>query len=111
MIEYPDSCVIERFTGEFDEAGEEIKTMLYSGECLLEITGQSRYDGFEFEHEPVLFLPINDVKFQINDPVVITTWNGRVLSYTVKNWEAIKDDDFSELNDTCIWLKDGTEKV
>jgi hypothetical protein len=110
MIEYPDSCLIERFTGVIDETtGEEVKTTLYNGECLLEITGQSRYDGFEFEHEPVLFLPTNNVMYKINDTVTVTTWNGRTISYTVKNWEAIKDNEFPELNDTCIWLKDGTE--
>lgn len=110
MIDYPDSCVIQRFTGEIDETtGEEVKTSLYSGACLLEITGQSRYDGFQFEHEPVLFIPTNDVMYKINDTVAVTTWNGRALTYTVKNWEAIKDDEFAELNDTCIWLKDGTE--
>jgi len=110
MIEYPDSCLIERFTGVIDETtGEEVKTTLYNGECLLEITGQSRYDGFEFEHEPVLFLPTNNVMYKINDTVTVTTWNGRTISYTVKNWEAIRDNEFPELNDTCIWLKDGTE--
>lgn len=110
MIEYPDSCLIERFTGVIDETtGEEVKTTLYNGECLLEITGQSRYNGFEFEHEPVLFIPTNNVMYKINDTVTVTTWNGRTISYTVKNWEAIKDNEFPELNDTCIWLKDGTE--
>jgi len=110
MIEYPDSCLIERFTGVIDETtGEEVKTTLYNGECLLEITGQSRYNGFEFEHEPVLFIPTNNVMYKINDTVTVTTWNGRTISYTVKNWEAIRDNEFPELNDTCIWLKDGTE--
>ncbi len=108
MIDYPDTCVIGRSTGEVDKQCVEISDEVYNGECLLEITGQSRYDGFEFEHEPILFIPVNNVMFQINDSVEVTTWNGRILSYTIKNWEAIKDD-MPELNDTCIWLKDGTE--
>jgi sortase (surface protein transpeptidase) len=46
--------------------------------------------------------------FDVNDEVVVTTWNGRKMTYTIKDWEAIQDNDFEELNDTCIWLKDGT---
>lgn len=109
MIEYPDSCVISRSAGEVDENGFEVSTILYSGECLLQITRYSRYDGYEFEHDPVLFIPINNTVFQINDKVDLTTWGGRKVEYTVKNWEAIYDEDFPELNDTCLWLKDGTE--
>lgn len=110
MIEYPDTCIIGRSDGTVDSNGFEIITEeLYNGECLLEITGQSRYDGFQFENEPLLFIPVNNVMFKINDKVMVTTWNGRTINYTIKNWEAITDNDFAELNDTCIWLKDGTE--
>ena len=108
MIDYSDTCVIGRSTGEVDEQGVEVPPEVYNGECLLEISGQSRYDGFEFEHEPIIFIPFNNLIFKINDSVTVTTWNDRILSYTIKNWEAIKDD-MPELNDTCIWLKDGTE--
>lgn len=108
-MNYPDNCVIGRSLGEVDEQGIEILTEVYNGGCLLELTGQTRYDGFQFEHEPLMFIPTNGVMFKINDTVNVTTWNGRELSYTIKNWEAIEDDDFAELNDTCIWLKDGTE--
>jgi hypothetical protein len=108
MVDYPDSCVIGRSTGKVDSNGVETFTELYNGVCLLEISGQTRYDGFQFEHEPILFIPVNNVIFEINDKVTVTTWNGRVTTYTVKDWEAIYDADFPELNDTCIWLKDGT---
>lgn len=110
MVEYPDNCVIGRAEGEVDEYGEEILTEVYSGECLLQVTGQTRYDGYQFEHEPLIFIPINNVMFRTNDMVRVTTWNGRRIDYTVKDWEAIRDKDFPELNDTCIWLKDGHEK-
>ena len=109
MVEYSDSCVISRSAGEVDSNGIEVLTPVHSGKCLLEISGQTRYDGFQFEHEPVLFIPVNNVLFEINDRVVVTTWNGREIRYTVKDWEAIDDNDFPELNDTCIWLKDGTD--
>lgn len=108
MIEYYDICTIKRSAGETDEEGNEVFTDLYSGECLLQLDGQSRYNGFYFEHEPLLFIPVNDVMFKINDMVEVTTFAGREISYTIKNWEPIKDNEFEELNDTCIWLKDGS---
>lgn len=114
MIEYYDTCVIGRSQGETDDNGDEILTSVYYGECLLELDTRSastRYDGFQFEHEPVLFIPVNNVMLKINDEVRVETFNGRKLTYTVKNWEAIKDDEFEELNDICIWLKDGSDTV
>lgn len=106
-IEYVDNCVVSRSEGDVDEYGDEILTELYSGDALLQVTGAIRYDGFQFEHEPTVFIPTNSVLFNVNDTVVVTTWNGRELSYTIGQWEAIKSDDFEELNNTCIWLKDG----
>jgi len=52
---------------------------------------------------------VNDRLFRVNDTVIVTTLNGRTLEYTINNYESIKDDVYEELNDTCIWLKDGKE--
>lgn len=109
MIDYYDTCKISRSDGTVDANGDEVLTTVYEGDCLLELSGNTRYDGFQFEHEPLIFIPVNNVMFRINDKVEVTTFNGRTLSYTVKNWEAIMDGEFEELNDTCIWLKDGTD--
>lgn len=112
MIEYYDTCVIKRTTGETDENGDEVFNPVYSGGCLLEMdvnARANRYDGFQFEHEPTLFIPVNNLIFKIGDKVIVETLNGRLLDYTIKNWEAIKDGEFEELNDICIWLKDGTD--
>lgn len=109
MIDYYDTCKISRSDGTVDANGDEILTPVYEGDCLLELSGNTRYDGFQFEHEPLIFIPVNNVMFRINDKVKVTTFNGRTLSYTIKNWEAIMDGEFEELNDTCIWLKDGKD--
>lgn len=108
-MDYYDSVVIERFTGEIDSNGEEVRDLIYSGEALLQLTSSSRHDGYQFEHEPLLFIPVNDILFKINDTVAVTTLNGRVIEYTLLNYESIKDNDYPELNDTCIWLKDGKD--
>lgn len=112
MIEYVDSVVISRgLSGEVDENGDEILDVIYEGKCLFEISNGAgfRYDGFQFEIEPMLFVPVNDIVFRTNDKVVVTTFNGKVMDFTVKYSEAIADKDFEEMNDTCIWLKDGTQ--
>ena len=110
-IEYYDDVVIERYTGRVDDDGNEIRVPIYEGKGLLQISTMSsnRYDGFEFEHEPLVFIPVNDRLFRVNDTVIVTTLNGRTLEYTINNYESIKDDVYEELNDTCIWLKDGKE--
>lgn len=109
MMEYGDKCVISRSTGNVDVNGNEVFTQLYAGECLLQIKGSVRYDGFQFEQEPLMFIPVNNVLFKTNDKVEVETYFGRKMKYTIGDWEAIKDDDFEELNDTCIWLLDGLE--
>ena len=106
-VEYPDKCLISRSMGEVDEYGDEKLSKIYEGNALLQVSGSTRYDGYQFEHEPKLFIPTNSILFEINDRVDVTTWNGRKTAYTIREWEAIKDDEFAELNDTCIWLKDG----
>lgn len=110
-MDYVDECVISRFTGEFDEMGEEISTELYSGSCLFQIgaSGVLRFDGYQFEQEALLFIPTNQVVIKTNDSISITTQLGSSYRYTAKFAEALQDSEFSELNDTCIWLKDGIQ--
>ena len=110
-MDYYDSVVIERFAGSIDSNGEEVRDLIYSGEGLLQLASMTsnKHDGYQFEHEPLLFIPVNDILFKINDTVAVTTLNERVLEYTLLNYESIKDDDYPELNDTCIWLKDGKD--
>ncbi len=111
-MEYQDRCEIIRMDGTVDAFGEEIGSPIYNGKADLQLPlGHSGnpYTGFEFEHEPILFIPVNNIFFKINDYVKVTTFYGRILEYTILNWEPIKDDDFEELNNTCLWLKDGRE--
>lgn len=110
-IKYYDSCEISRYTGEVDENGDEIRTLIYEGDAQLQVAyaTSNRYDGFAFEHEPLLFIPSNTAKLKTNDYVKVVTINGRTLEYTVQNYEPIKHDWYAELNNTCIWLKDGKE--
>ena len=111
-LEYQDTCKIERATGTIDANGIEQFTLLYNGECLWEVEGdgQTTYDKYEFVSTPKIFSPVNDILFQVNDKVTVYAMNGRESTYTIRQYESIADDFIPELNDTCIWLKGGTDE-
>lgn len=110
-IDYYDECVISRYSGEVDENGDEIRTLVYEGSAQLQVSNatSNRFDGFNFEHEPLLFIPVNNVHIMTNDYVRVKTFYERELEYTVQSYEPIENKRYKELNNTCIWLKDGKE--
>jgi len=105
--EYPDICSIYRPTGDVSEQGEEVfETILSNTYCEIQYGGGGNtnlYAG-SYKSSPALFMPICNIVFEINDKVVVTSLNGRVSNYTIGQFESLID-----FNDTCIWLKDGTE--
>ena len=111
-LEYPDRCKIERATGNVDTNGAELFTVLYDGDCLWEVEGdgQTSYNKYEYTSAPKIFIPVNDILFKTNDRVTVYSLNSRVSTYTVKQYESISDDTIPELNDTCLWLKGGTDE-
>ena len=63
-MEYQDRCEIIRMDGTVDAFGEEIGSPIYNGKADLQLPlGHSGnpYTGFEFEHEPILFIPVNNI--------------------------------------------------
>jgi len=104
--EYPDVCVISRASGETDDSGVEILTPLYDGVCEIQYggNGNTALLGENYQSQPTLFIPVSNVKFQINDIVVVTSLNDRVSEYSIEQFESLGDFD-----DTCIWLKSGVE--
>ena len=111
-LEYPDRCKIERATGNVDTNGTEMFTVLYDGDCLWEVEGdgQTSYNKYEYTSTPKIFIPVNDILFKTNDRVTVYSLNSRVSTYTVKQYESIADELIPELNDTCLWLKGGTDE-
>lgn len=104
--EYPDICVISRASGETDNQGVEILTELYSGACEIQYggSGNTGLQGDNYQSKPMLFIPVSNVEFQINDVIVVTSLNNRVSEYSIEQFECLNDFD-----DTCIWLKGGIE--
>ena len=78
FIDFRDSCVIERGTGQKDEWDNEVKTTIYDGECLYE-EGGTGYSRSIITRSPTLFIPGVDVQIRINDSVTITTEFGREI--------------------------------
>jgi hypothetical protein len=110
--DYPDMCIISRANGTTDVNGDEILTELYNGCCEIQYGGSgggSSLHASNYQSDTTLFIPSNGVLFSINDKVVVISMNGRTSEYTIKQFESISDL-APELNDTCIWLKGGTDE-
>lgn len=104
--DYPDMCAISRSTGNTDNLGNELFTLLYNDCCEIQYggSGNTSLHVSNYQSSPMLFIPVSNIDFEINDKVVVTSLNGRISEYTIGQFESL--DDF---NDTCIWLKGGVE--
>lgn len=104
---YPDTCEVERDSGEF-ENGRPLIEAVYSGKC-----GYQSYNngynasGIAIQSSPIVILPISDVRFQKNDSVRITTEKGRVVVGTVEDYE---DNSIGDCSGTTLWLKGANDE-
>ena len=83
FIEFRDTCVISRATGEKDEWDNPVRIPVYSGPCLYE-EGGSGYSRSIITRAPTLFIPGVDVLVQINDYVSVTTEFSREIEAIVE---------------------------
>lgn len=108
LIDFKDTCKIERDTENSDKYGNLIKEVVYEGICLYEEGGQSYSNGMVIRN-PFLFIPSNDVLIYINDDVTITTFKGRVIKSLVENVRDISMKS-KPISMTRIELKQGMGK-
>jgi hypothetical protein len=108
--DYPDSCIISRPSGATDLLGIEIMTKIYSGPCEIQYptSGTNNLHSSNYQSETLLFIPVVDVLFEINDQVVVSSMNSRESKFSVRQFETISGKSVP-LNDTCIWLKEGRD--
>jgi hypothetical protein len=109
--DYPDACIISRTSGVTDIGGNEVFAELYNGcgEIQYGGSGGNSLHASNYQSETILFIPVNDILFKVNDKVLVVSKNGRSSKFTIEQFESIEDDN-TELNDTCIWLKGGTDE-
>ena len=104
--DYPDSCIIERES--YDSNGGLLpRVEIYSGACEIQYGGggDTSLQVGTYQSKPIVFLPISNVAFKINDIVTITSLNDRITTYTIGQFESIAD-----FGDTVIWLKGGVDE-
>ena len=104
---YPDTCIISNGAGgTTDEFGNEIFNTIYSGKCNIQFSsgGNTSLKGDTYQSTPTLIVPTITTVFSINDNVVVTTRNGRVINGSIEQHETIDDVD---VEGTTIWLKQG----
>lgn len=83
FIDFRDSCVITRDTGQRDEWDNPVNPeLVYDGECLYE-EGGSGYSRSIITRTPTIFLPGVDVQVRINDSVIVTTEFNREIRSVV----------------------------
>lgn len=87
FIDFRDTCVISRLTGEKDEWDNPVRATVYDGECLYE-EGGTGYSRSIITRQPTVFLPGVDVQVLINDHIRVETEFGRVIE---ANAEIIRD--------------------
>lgn len=84
IIDFRDSCVIERDNGGRDEWDNPLNPeTIYAGECLYE-EGGTGYARSIITRSPTVFLPENDVLVMINDSVTVVTEKGREIKAVAK---------------------------
>ena len=83
FIDFRDTCVIARATGEKDEWDNLVKETVYEGECLYE-EGGTGYSRSIITRAPTIYIPGVDVRIRINDAVTVTTEFGREINSVVK---------------------------
>ncbi len=83
FIEFRDTCIIQRLTGQKDEWDNLERETVYEGPCLFEEGGQT-YSRSIITRNPTVYLPENEILIQINDSVSITTEFGREINAVVK---------------------------
>lgn len=83
FVEFRDTCVISRATGEKDEWDNPVRTQIYSGPCLYE-EGGTGYSRSIITRAPTVFLPGVGVQVCINDYVSVTTEFSRKIEAIVE---------------------------
>lgn len=78
IIDFRDSCIISRPTGEKDEWDNPVNSTIYAGKCLY-AEGETGYSRSIITRTPTVYLPSNDVLVNINDAISITTEQGRTI--------------------------------
>lgn len=83
FIDFRDTCVIRRETGQKDQWDNPVRETIYEGECLYE-EGGTGFSRSIITRSPTVFIPGVDVRIMINDYVEVTTEFGRELKSIVK---------------------------
>lgn len=83
FIDFRDTCVIARDTGQKDKWDEPERETIYDGPCLYEERGTA-YARSIITRAPTVFLPEVNGDVQINDHIEITTEYGRTINGNVE---------------------------
>ncbi len=104
---YPHQCLVRRSTGQVDDNGDEVFSVVYEGEGGLQYSsgsGHTSLQGGVYYNSPLLVIPDATIIAQTDDRVDVVDENGREYRFTVNQAEAIHD---TEIGGCNLWLKKG----
>lgn len=106
-LEFKDTCIITRMSGEYDEWDNPIGTEIYNGNCMFQQGGQTSLSIVT--RNDVVYLPSNDVIIESNDVIDVLTARGRKRHGVANNARDIELPITKELL-TKIEIKQSTGK-
>lgn len=109
LIEFKDICTISRNTGQKDEYGNFVKSVVYDGPCSYQEGGQTVSYNI-ITRNPTLYIPSNEVIIEINDSVEVNTESGRVVKSLVEVVRDVRLRVMKHLDVTRIELKQATDE-
>jgi len=101
---FPHTCVVYRSAGVDVSTGEETFVGVSYGPCSYDNnpSGSTAFTGKAFQSTPTVLIPDTNVLYAINDRLLITVENGRIIEGTVKQFETIPE---RGIHGTTLWLK------
>lgn len=109
LIDFLDTCVITRLTGEKDEWDEEVTSEIYSGPCLYAESHIASPEGLII-HASEVFIESNDVLIYPNDKIDVTTQTGRTFSSVIGEVRDVRLTHITRLHYTKMVLTQTQEK-
>lgn len=101
---FPHTCVVYRSAGTDISTGEETFSGVSYGPCSYDNnpSGSTAFTGKSFQSTPTVLIPDTSILFAINDRLLITVENGRIIEGTVKQFETIPE---RGIEGTTLWIK------
>ena len=105
---FPYKCMVFRDTDEYDENGDIVQVLIYSGCCDVQWGGSKTalMGGIDYQSKPTIIIDSQSTRFRISDIIKVQMEYKRNITCSIENFETIKDLD---IGGTICWVKNMTD--